>query len=88
MLKAQLLLDPKSCLNKASADEPVFVLRANDPAAPQAVRLWADMAEGGSLHSPEKIAGARNAADEMEAWQRKKYPEAVCPEPIPFGMRK
>lgn len=88
MLKAQLLLDPKSCLNKASADEPVFVLRANDPAAPQAVRLWADMAEGGSLHSPEKIAEARKVADTMDAWQRKKYPDVADPDPVPFGMRK
>lgn len=69
MLKNKELRDPKSCLNKAASDEPVFVLRAKDALSAQTVRLWASMAEG--LHEPEKIAEALNLADEMEEWQRR-----------------
>jgi hypothetical protein len=56
MLKCQELMQPNSCLNKAGANEPIFVLRANDPCAPQLVRLWAAMASG--LHEDDKRAEA------------------------------
>lgn len=39
--KAEVLADPNSCLNKAGDDEPIFVLRANDPLAPEAIEKWA-----------------------------------------------
>ncbi|MDZ7735921.1 MAG: hypothetical protein U5P41_07330 [Gammaproteobacteria bacterium] len=31
--KSEAINNPGSCLNKAAADEPVFVLRAKDPLA-------------------------------------------------------
>lgn len=57
------------CYAKAAPDEPIFVLRANDPIAPSAVRLWAAQywQQGGD---PEKIAEARACADAMEAWHK------------------
>lgn len=39
--KAQEIRNPDSCLNKAAFDEPVFVLRANDPVAAHVVEYWA-----------------------------------------------
>ena len=54
--KANLLLDPTSCLNKACTEEPVFLLRANDPVAAAAIRHWATM--GLHYHSNEKRQGA------------------------------
>jgi hypothetical protein len=41
MNKAHELLSPTSCFNRAAPDEPIFVLRANDPLAPDIVREWA-----------------------------------------------
>lgn len=67
MRKAQELADAGSCLNKAKPDEPVFVLRAKDPLAPQTVRLWAAMAF--SVHEPEKRVEAEALADEMDKWR-------------------
>ncbi len=66
MFKCQELIDPRSCLNKADTLEPLFVLRAHDPVAPQTIRHWATMAEG--LHEQEKIVEALRAADAMEQW--------------------
>lgn len=40
MLKRHELTDPKSCLNKASDEENLFVLLGRDPAAPAAIRAW------------------------------------------------
>ena len=56
---------------KIPANEPVFLLRAQDPAAAGAVRAWADKNEeaGGDSKLSEL---ARKNADEMEAWQKKK----------------
>lgn len=62
-----------SCLAKAGDDEPIFVLRANDPMAPYIVRKWAaESAAHGQPH--EKIIGAMNLAKEMQEWRQKKYP--------------
>lgn len=40
--KAQTIVDPESCLNRAKDDEPIFVLRANDPIAADVVLMWAN----------------------------------------------
>lgn len=40
MRKSAELAAPNSCLNKARADEMLFVLLARDPAAPAAIRAW------------------------------------------------
>ncbi len=50
MKKIDEISDPSSCINKADNDEPVFVLRANDPLAPAVVDYWANQAEGSKIH--------------------------------------
>ena len=75
MEKRYELAQPASCLNKASATEIIFVLRANDPIAPQTIRHWATMAEG--LHEPEKVIEARACADAMEEWLKRNSAKGV-----------
>lgn len=66
------------CYAAADYDEPIFTLRAADPAAPMCVREWAYLRrksiEAGK-HPPEDIAKvdeAKNVADAMDAWRRKR----------------
>lgn len=50
------------------ADEPVFLIRGQDRVAPQAVRLWANLAEShGASHAI--VLAARLQAQAMEEWQ-------------------
>lgn len=79
MNKQGELSNPTSCLNKAKADEPLFVLRAKDPYAPMAVRHWAAMAYG--HHEPEKVKEALALADEMEAWRKRNVALPVADAP-------
>lgn len=55
-------------------DEPVFLLRGQDAMAAKHVRDWAEHVElrGGS---PEIVRMAREHADKMEAWPKKKLPD-------------
>jgi len=55
--------------NKIAEDEPVFLLRAQDRAAPATVRAWANvhMMNGGD---PLLAIMANRHADLMEKWQR------------------
>ena len=85
MLKRDELANPDSCLNKAGDDEPIFVLRANDEAAPGIVGAWAlayaRQKGGASRMTPEQQAKAREAvqlADNMKRWKRQQRGE---PEP-------
>lgn len=57
-------------LRKIAEDEPVFLLRAKDKAAPGTVRLWANlhMMGGGD---PKLSVMANNHAALMEKWQEK-----------------
>lgn len=83
MLKRDEIADPNSCLNKAADDEPIFVLRANDPKAANAVRNWAAhyrleiMQAGEGIPTQErhrkilKWGEACRLADQMEAWRAK-----------------
>lgn len=57
------------CWAKAGADEPLFILRAQDRFAPALVRRWADQAEASGV-SPSKVHEARSLAARMEAWAR------------------
>lgn len=77
--KTENLLSPSSCLNKARNDEPLFVLRANDPTAPQTVRLWAAM--NAERRNPDKINDALRVADSMEKWAASQ-PKAIEPPPV------
>lgn len=84
-LKQSELRNPSSCLNKAAPNEPIFVLRAKDPLAPQTLRLWAAMS--GLAHEQFKIEEALHLADQMEAWRSKEFPEAVAV-PVPATSDK
>jgi hypothetical protein len=55
--------------NIIPADEPVFLLRAQDRLAPTVVRKWADLVEN-SFGAPEIVSLARLHASAMEEWQR------------------
>lgn len=71
MRKIDEIEQPTSCLNKARAEEPLFVLRAKDPLAAGTVRAWANAAEISGQHEPEKIAEARALADNMEQYRHR-----------------
>jgi hypothetical protein len=74
LIKSQEISDPRSCLNKAADDEPVFVLRAHDVIAPVIVDEWANMAE--SMGTPrEKVTEARVLASIMRSWRDRKVPD-------------
>lgn len=51
-------------------DEPVFVIRGQDAAAPGTVEAWANFAEHCGA-SPEIVAMARQHAAVMREWQLK-----------------
>jgi hypothetical protein len=78
VLKNEELANPASCINKAAPDEPVFVLRGKDICSAFAVRQWANVAEAGGHHEPEKIAHARQWADKMEAYSRSVAPRTLA----------
>lgn len=65
---------PTSCLNKAAPEEPIFVLRAKDPEAPDTVRTWANNARTRGTHEPEKIAEAFALAEQMDEYRRRVHP--------------
>lgn len=61
-------------LNKIPADEPVFMVRAQDKNAASTARYWAelnDLDDG----DPRLSALARKHADLMDAWPVKKIPD-------------
>jgi len=78
MIKRQELATHESCLNRAHDDEPIFVLRANDIGAPDAVRRWAKWygrrkrRETGRLTTEQqaKMAEANDLAMDMQRWRR------------------
>lgn len=63
------------CFAAAMDDEPMFVLLARDPSAPDNVRAWADEREAAinAGRKPgtdrSKVEEARACADKMEAWR-------------------
>lgn len=66
-----------STLNRAGDEEPIFILRANDPLAPTVVRAWVDkyietkQRPGSPQEHQKNIAKAREAlrtAAAMELW--------------------
>ncbi|MBL9125844.1 MAG: hypothetical protein JNG90_19540, partial [Planctomycetaceae bacterium] len=65
----------KSCaLAHARANEPVFVLRGQDPLSGPIVRMWAASARLNGV-AAEKADQALLVADELDAWPRKKLPD-------------
>jgi hypothetical protein len=64
-----LMAEGKGCLGRAADDEPLFVLRAKDPAAATIVRMWVQLATSFGMHEPEKLRDASELADRMVAWR-------------------
>ena len=62
------------CYAKAHPDEPLFVLRANDPLAPALVGIWATLAEQQGV-DPVKVAEAKNCANAMAEWYEYERPK-------------
>lgn len=76
MIKKDELSNPNSCLNRAQDDEPLFVLRANDPIAPHVVKAWADqylqgkaLGGGAQLNHVQKYREAMDLATQMTLWK-------------------
>jgi hypothetical protein len=68
--KAENIADPQSCLNRAEDSEPVFVLRAHDPLASDAVRRWAH-ARALTRGFDAMVKSALDIADAMDEWHAK-----------------
>jgi hypothetical protein len=62
------------CMAKASDNEPVFVLRAQDVTSPQVVREWARLAALNGC-TPAKVEAALATATAMEQWPHRKQPD-------------
>jgi hypothetical protein len=64
------------CYSKALPDEPMFVLLARDPKAPQIIRKWVKrrtqlIAAGDAPASDiEMLTEAKKCAKDMEAWRK------------------
>ena len=55
-------------------DEPVFLIRGQDAVGAAAVRAWADLAEANGAEAAI-LSIAREHADKMDAWPKKKTPD-------------
>lgn len=73
MKKRDEISNPNSCLNRAADDEPLFVLRGKDVAAPEVIRDWAHRRVmcGKNEKADEQIREAIQLADEMVEYQDK-----------------
>lgn len=75
--KAEILADPNSAFNRAADDEPLFVLRAHDLAAPLAVRDWLDLRQKMIRHGVRPVSDypeiqtAAEVAAAMHDWKEK-----------------
>jgi len=54
-------------------DEPIFILRAQDPSAGDAVRAWVTLSAMAGV-PPATLESALKQADRMEAWPHRKAP--------------
>lgn len=73
------LTAPDSTINKAAADEPVFVLRARDLVAAMTVEYWEFCARNRGTPG-DKLERADRQRRAMEAWLEKRLPQ-----PTPEG---
>ena len=76
MRKREELSDARSCLNRARDDEWLFVLLGRDPAAPAAVRAWAEerLRLGKNCATDGQIIEAMAWADRVEALAKERRP--------------
>jgi hypothetical protein len=72
MRKRDETADPKSCLNKASDDEWLFVLLARDASAVVAVRAWIydRIASGKNRHGDAQIHEAEQWCERAEEYRQ------------------
>ena len=56
--------------NKIPADEPVFLLRAQDITAPATLRFWAFQQRSNPKTNGKIITMVEQWADKMEEWQK------------------
>lgn len=86
MLKREEISNPDSTLNKAFDDEPIFVLRAADPEAPETVEYWAMRRSQRDPHSPkpnDAIALATKMRSQHPQWaEARAEAKAVASEPV------
>lgn len=61
-------------LGKCDPDEPVFILRAQDSLAAEAVDRWAIRARAMDVGN-HKVQGALAIAEEMRDWHTRKIPD-------------
>lgn len=69
--KKENIDNPKSCLNQAHHDEPIFVLRGKDSTAPKVILHW--IAKNFEARSKEKLLEAFNCALAMKDWRHKYF---------------
>lgn len=71
------------CHANAGDDEPIFTLRAKDPAAPAAIRAWVEARKLAKPTTTEReqfrLMEAMGCAMEMEAWRQKIDPMGSTP---------
>lgn len=79
MIKSEELRNPESCLNRAQAHEPLFVLLGRDASAAAAVRAWiADrVAKGKNKPEDPQIKDAEFMAGVMEAYHAARNPKSA-----------
>lgn len=67
------------------ANEPVFLIRAQDIAGAATVRAWAELATAYGA-SREIVRAARDIADAMDQWPKKKVPDLPKVAPIKHAI--
>lgn len=72
MLKKNELDDENSCLNRATANEMLFVILERDVAAPETIRYWCMMRikHGKNRETDAQIIEALNCASYIELKQQ------------------
>jgi len=60
-----------TCYEKADPDEPLFILRAQDATAPEAVEYWLSL--NPQLQHTAKGNEAQELANSMRTWQNERF---------------
>ena len=90
MKKQEELTNSQSCLNRAAADEWVFVLLERDCTSPAVIRFWCNkrVTAGKNQWSDAQIVEAMICADMMEAaqWKTTHTPQAFIGDTMTSGL--
>lgn len=71
MRKIDVISDPRSCLNRSTDEEPVFVIRGSDPIAGDVIRDWARRARRAGHREEKCVRAEREAREEFDTWPKK-----------------